>query len=307
MAQLVLKGHSTRSIEVIELLVMLGAKNQYKGTFKGFYYWIEDEQVTSSDVPPENSIIFSLEEFLEKYPYKVGDNVGYYVGMLLKKETHTIIGMRWDSDKCRIRYHLNNCAVIGVEDILYIIEYKTEQSKQKNIKGMDNLTMTNEEAEKYTIKIPEFQQSINLSHLNLDEIELHLGDYEIEVRDGKTYAVKKKLKYPTTYVECCDILGIPSQKMYIDTHYANADRLFERLYKLYICRNAYWKIFGEELGLGKPWEPDWGNLSVNHEFVKINQGCFTYSSRVLVFPTAEMRDEFYENFKELIEECKELL
>ena len=39
MAQLVLKGHSTRGDEVRDLLVMLGAKNQYKGTFKGFYYW----------------------------------------------------------------------------------------------------------------------------------------------------------------------------------------------------------------------------------------------------------------------------
>ena len=28
---------------------------------------------------------------------------------------------------------------------------------------------------------------------------------------------------------------------------------------------------------------------------------------ILVFPTKEMRDAFYENFKDLIEECKELL
>ena len=41
MATLVLKGHSTRGVEVIQLLVMLSAKIQYTGTFKGFYYWIE--------------------------------------------------------------------------------------------------------------------------------------------------------------------------------------------------------------------------------------------------------------------------
>jgi hypothetical protein len=35
---------------------------------------------------------------------------------------------------------------------------------------------------------------------------------------------------------------------------------------------------------------------------KMQGGC-----RLLVFPTSEMRDAFYENFKELIEECKELL
>ena len=31
------------------------------------------------------------------------------------------------------------------------------------------------------------------------------------------------------------------------------------------------------------------------------------NSALFVFPTAEMRDAFYENFKELIEQCKELL
>jgi hypothetical protein len=30
-------------------------------------------------------------------------------------------------------------------------------------------------------------------------------------------------------------------------------------------------------------------------------------SSVLEFPTPEMRDAFYENFKDLIEQCKELL
>ena len=37
------------------------------------------------------------------------------------------------------------------------------------------------------------------------------------------------------------------------------------------------------------------------------KGCFTYSSRVLVFPTKEMKDAFYENFEYSIEFCKELL
>ena len=41
-----------------------------------------------------------------------------------------------------------------------------------------------------------------------DEVELQLGNYEIAVRDGKTYAVLKKPKYPTTYGECCEVLSI---------------------------------------------------------------------------------------------------
>ena len=306
MADLAIKGHSTRGDEVRDLLVMLGAKSQYTGTFKGFYYWIEDGQVTSSYVPPENSIIiFSLEEFEEKYPYKVGDNVTLHVGKLL--ETHKIIGMRWDSDKCRILYYLDNYDVIGVEDILYSIECKIEQS----IKNNDNLTINSEEAKRNMIKIPEIPQSINLSQSNVNEIEVVLGDYEFILKDGKTYFIKKKPKYPTCYVECCDILKIDDNPIKACGEMGIPIFAFA---KLIVARNSYWEIAGEELGLGKPWEPDWNE---NNKQVKF--GLYAYENQIrlinlyvlknsiLVFPTEKMRNTFYENFKELIEQCKELL
>lgn len=66
------------------------------------------------------------------------------------------------------------------------------------------------------------------------------------------------------------------------------------------------------MGLGKPWKPDWESESTTKyvisqvknkiELVKSHE--YNY---VFAFPTAEMRDAFYENFNELIEECKELL
>jgi hypothetical protein len=83
--------------------------------------------------------------------------------------------------------------------------------------------------------------------------------------------------------------------------------LYDNFEDLITCRDAYWKIAGKQLGSDKPWGPDWDNLSTPHEFIKIYKGCFIYSSRVLVFPTPEMRDAFYENFKDLINKCKELL
>ena len=116
--------------------------------------------------------------------------------------------------------------------------------------------------------------------------------------------VEKKPKYPATFEECLNMLYCKSILRHIIGHKAE---LLLNLEKLLICRDAYWKIAGEEMGLDKPWKPDWDNLSTNHEFIKINKGCFTYSSRVLVFPTTEMRDAFYKNFKDLIESCKELL
>lgn len=147
-----------------------------------------------------------------------------------------------------------------------------------------------------------------------DKVELDLSDRELIQEDGKWFVVKKKKEYPKTYEECCEILDVCSGEtlrygdLTLSNDYEfNLYMLLENFRKLRICRDAYWELYGEEMGLGKPWEPDWDNLSTNHEFIKINKGCFTYSSRVLVFPTEEIRDAFYEAFKELIEECKELL
>ena len=77
----VLKGHKSRCEEVIELLKMLGGKNTagFKTTFTGFYYWIdENNEIVTSDMPPQNSMVYPLEDFEDAYPYKVGDLVRYF-------------------------------------------------------------------------------------------------------------------------------------------------------------------------------------------------------------------------------------
>ena len=88
--------------------------------------------------------------------------------------------------------------------------------------------------------------------------------------------------------------------------------LLTSLQKLFICRDAYWKIAGEKMELGKPWEPDWTNLDQLKYCIWVDVGEFVTMTNVrgqhiLAFPTEEMRDAFYENFKELINSCKELL
>lgn len=147
-----------------------------------------------------------------------------------------------------------------------------------------------------------------------DEVELQLGDYEIEVRDGKTYAVKKKPVYPKTLGDCCKVIvDIGDFQMCGYKH----ELLFD-FQNLLICRDAYWKIAGEQMGLGKPWEPDWKDeTQVKYMITTFNNELEFFSSihsyvvgrrnHILSFPTEEMRDAFYENFKDLIEQCKELL
>ena len=68
------------------------------------------------------------------------------------------------------------------------------------------------------------------------------------------------------------------------------------------------------MGLGKPWKPDFTNddeerygiYTAANKVVKDFCGVGDVNT-ILTFPTAEMRDAFYENFKKEIEICKELL
>ena len=117
---------------------------------------------------------------------------------------------------------------------------------------------------------------------------------------------KKKKEYPKTYEECCEVIGVSRHDVEIDLPQPYQQNMFN-LFKLLICRDAYWKIAGTEMGLGKPWEPDWEECNHPSHCIFIGLGNFKHLSHILAFPTAEMRDAFYENFKEELEICKELL
>ena len=129
---------------------------------------------------------------------------------------------------------------------------------------------------------------------------------------------KKKKEYPKTYEECCEVLDIEDRELVFNGEY-RASKLYWKqlgrlniLNKLLICRDAYWKIAGEEIGLGKPWKPDWSNDDETKFCIYTTQNIisldiFGVDNRILAFPTEEMRDAFYKNFEDLIERCKVLL
>ena len=134
--------------------------------------------------------------------------------------------------------------------------------------------------------------------------------YELQ-EDGYFSWVKKKNKYPKTYEECCKVLGVSEfEYNHTGTKMWYRHKLMATLDNLMLCRDAYWKIAGEEMGLGKPWEPDYRYkdeyYSIYYNGFGIIQ-CNSFQAHVFIFPTEEMRDAFYENFKELIEFVKELL
>ena len=141
-----------------------------------------------------------------------------------------------------------------------------------------------------------------------------------DVADRLTSFTTPKKEYPKSYEECCKELNIAVRDLDIldnmlDTteivYRKNIDRLLNSFRKLLICRDAYWKIAGEEMGLGKPWKPDWTTHDVKYCLInsgnKIVQSCECKVKRTFDFPNKEMRDAFKENFDPDIEICKELL
>ena len=76
------------------------------------------------------------------------------------------------------------------------------------------------------------------------------------------------------------------------------------LCQLLICRDAWWKVLG--------WKPDWGNGSEVKFHISARGGrldrYYGYSqNHILSFPSIDVRDQFYEKFRNLIEEAKGLL
>lgn len=112
-----------------------------------------------------------------------------------------------------------------------------------------------------------------------------------------------KPTYPKTYEECRKILGLNDEIQAINMWY-KMDLILD-FYELIICRDAYWKIAGEQMGLDKPWEPDFTNKE--RYSITTEDKAKKDVNTILTFPTIEMRNAFYKNFKELIENCKELL
>lgn len=125
------------------------------------------------------------------------------------------------------------------------------------------------------------------------------------VDDDKQQVVFHKIQsqYPKTYEECCKILGIPSnlqlRNQTIEAWYIVLLKFFQ---ELLICRDAYWKIADWKFN----YDEKCYYLFTELDNIKKYEGICDYNA-ILAFPTEEMRNAFYENFKELIGSCKEFL
>jgi hypothetical protein len=168
--------------------------------------------------------------------------------------------------------------------------------------NMDTLTDISIKGDITKITTP---QTINISDIETERVEIILSDkLEMLVENGKTYIVKKPIVFPTEYKDCTIMLGVFDNGDFED--YKEIE--LSLLKQLIICRNTYWKIAGEQMGLDKPWEPDWSMYSEKKYCIKYSQNeiktCeYVTESKLLAFPTKDIRNKFLENFRKLIEEC----
>ena len=285
--KLAIKGHVTRGKEIIKILEMLGGTNENKcwGIFENRLYLINDfgdiEDISLRD--NSNYQIYTLEEFLEKYPYKIGDMI-----RVPEFESEVRINdMKWDG--YNIQYE-----VFTDETEWYTAE-ELNNWNTKNLKiEPKNQNPFLQQLKKYFEETPRdvIEKEWNeLSYLN--EIGPTVEEY---LECVKKY---RQIQYPKTIAECYNRLE-DNELVKVKT--------IELFRELINARNAYWKIAGD-------WKPDWKGdswrqlkycITVNGSG-EIERRTTQFDRRIFAFPTEEMMNAFYENFKDKLESCKEFL
>ena len=336
MANLAIQGHATRGKEVIEILEMLGGRNASACTGANIntayvlarYGPINIIDYINLKSQEYNLHLFTLDEFLEKFPYKVGDKVK--TSLHFANCIGTVKRMRWEQNENVIIYDVE-WSDANKSTLTYYAQglqlYKEETMDKAN-KAVFDANAQCCDIMNHIIKEETMEEQIVTEDITLEKavmctfcemvegkqrlrIAMNEG-FELKEENGNFFVYKKKGKYPKTYEECCKILGYSGNYNIILTTDVD-NKLFNALYRLKVCRDAYWKIAGEQMGLGKPWEPEYIEGVVNTYYTihlfnsKLFLGGTSHRSAILCFPIEEMRNAFYENFKVLIEQCKELL
>ena len=299
---LAIKGHPTRGSEVIALLEILGGENTnpvLKGNKVHQIYHIREcnSEIVCGTYTTYGDLyqVFALEEFLEKFPYKVGDKVikEPYVG------AREICEMKWEDN--RVKYGIGVGEWFTAQQLQPYKEQPTREEVMRDYIAEEQEIMEDNDI------LNQLIDYFNNTPREVVEKEWHEYDkynkIGITVKDYLKYIDSiTKPKYPSSYEECCDIMNEYSTQPSITGY---KFELLHNCRKLLICRDTYWKIAGD-------WKPDLRNNNQTKYVITNVRGNIAFErygeyNAILAFPTEEMRDAFYENFKDLIEQCKELL
>lgn len=130
------KGDLTRGKEIINILEMLGGINKwdYLGGRQLCVYYIDCDGIINytSNIKGYNFQIFTLDEFIEKYPYKIGDKVEFIKYDDEEFTVYEILGVKWTGTT--IEYTLDCCGFTCLKkDIRPHIPYMETNDKVVNV------------------------------------------------------------------------------------------------------------------------------------------------------------------------------
>lgn len=298
MSKLLLTCGGQKAIKILE---SLGKRNTYKLQGNeiccGYTYNSNDDIVYERYLMNnEDYTVLTVDDYELLYPLMVGD----IVRIVNLGDIKPIKSASWDGGENQTLYYIDDYG--WYENIELDLIPTTDASP------VEECTIIKDSKIKFD------------SH----ETELDLGDnYEVVNKGGKWYVTRKSV-YPTNYDHCCDVLDIDVSRdiehsehlpFYKDINQYDVNLLgcLRQFRKLLICLHAYWKVYGEENGADKPWEPihkeglDVTFYTIYRFNGEIKCGATSHRHSILEFPTEELRDMFYSNFKTLIENCKVLL
>ena len=313
MGKIGIKGNSACGDKIIKLLTRLGGVNAHNltGNDDTRVYYIDTafSHIGYVNVEYYDGIWYSYVDFMEKFPFIIGDRV------VNKADGRDgiVFSMMWAYDSAEVVYNVSFGEGVFGEFFVNGLSYPSVATIDKTEEHIGN----------------EVNKSVNENakiNDNVSNDDEHPILKELHEKMEELYKYfKEKLEsatnsYPKTHSECCTILGIETftELSFTDnceiygkcsltlTDYSISQlTLLNAFKKLIDCRNAYWKIIGEEMGLGKPWEPSENDRVAaicglgNRVTTPFHYGAVS----MLEFPTEEIRDIFYENFKTLIETC----
>lgn len=144
--------------------------------------------------------------------------------------------------------------------------------------------------------------------------ENDLTPYQEDEVKTETTEEEKVLKLPKTWKEACEYMEKCTNRTFayrlneinviiyhIEDHASDITWQHIAFMKLILLRDIY----------RQGWKPDWQDNSQKYALCfydgKVRADVCTFLTYPLVFQTSKLRDRFFKNFKELIEECKKLI
>lgn len=147
-------------------------------------------------------------------------------------------------------------------------------------------------------------ESVTFGYYTVKETGFNWSDemFEELTYDMAVYPRTKNVEDLPKYVtQCASTLNVEIGENTTEGFMSGA---LAELQKLLICRNAYWL-------LADNWSPNYRDATKKHCIVsrngRVSVATATETNRVFAFPTAEMANMFYKNFKDRLENCKEML